>query len=124
MNEGKIYIAANTRWASTRIDIDEILYIERRLRKIRVVTEDRVIEYYDRMAFITPLLGENFYSVLRGFFVNLERIEEVKEGKVIFDCKIEVAIPVKVYPSLKRTHNAHYRTMQLDSLEAVKKTLP
>ena len=116
MEKEKIYLAVKTRYISMRVDVDEILYLERHCRKILLVTENEEIEYYERLCFVTPLLDESFFSVLQGLYVNLEKVEYVRDHRCIFDCGKEVSLSDRAYAKLKVKHNAFYRMMQLEKL--------
>lgn len=113
MEEKKYYLAIRTRNLSTRIDVEDILYLERRSRKVFVVTEGEEIEYYEQFDLVTPLLTEVFIPVRKGLYINLPKVRSVKDNKCIFSCGKEIHLPEKPFSKLKISHNAYYRTHQL-----------
>ena len=111
--KNKSFLAVQTRWESTRVDLDDILLIERRLRKVFLVTSERLISYYDKIKHIEPLLGENYMKLLDGCFINLERMESAKEGILRFDTGFELPVSSRNFAKAKRSHHSYYRTRQL-----------
>ena len=109
----KSFIVVWNRRESTKIDIDDILYIERRLRKIYLLTEVREIEYYEKMKYVEPVLADYFFKIGNGTFINITKIKSVQEDKVIFDCGLEMGIPRKIFFRLKQKHQAHFHFQQI-----------
>ena len=109
----KLYIAVETRWESVRIDLDEVVIIERRLRKVFLLTTERSISFYDKIKYIRPLLGENFFEILDGCFINLERMKEAKDGVLVFDTGYVFPVSSRSFVKAKRKHFAYYRRKQL-----------
>lgn len=103
------FILVSTRWESTIVYLEEILYIERRLRKILVFTLNEEYEFYDDMEDIIPKLGENYFSLTSGVYVNLDYVKSVKDRRLIFDGGMELFLSQRSFIGLKRRHNAYYR---------------
>lgn len=57
------------------IEIDSILYVESRNRKVAIHMAKKEIEYYDRIMDLEELLGRRFYRTHRGFLVNMDYVE-------------------------------------------------
>ena len=53
------------------IEIDSIIYVESRNRKVAIHTAKEEIEYYDKIEDLEQMLGDGFFRVHRGFLVNL-----------------------------------------------------
>ena len=108
----KSFIVVWNRRESTKIDIDDILYIERRLRKIYLLTEIREYEYYENMKYVEPLLEDYFFKIGKGTFINIIRIKSVLEESVIFDCGMEIHIPRKISFKLRQRHRGYFHLKQ------------
>lgn len=81
----KQYLAiANGNYAA-QIKMSDILWVERNLRKIRVVTADRVYEFYENMKNVKPQLDQRFYPCLQGCYINLEQVKAMQAQEIIFD---------------------------------------
>ena len=52
------------------IEIDSIIYVESRNRKVAIHTAKEEIEYYDKIEDLEQMLGDGFFRVHRGFLVN------------------------------------------------------
>ena len=116
----KSFIVVWNRRESTKIDIDDILYIERRLRKIYLLTELREIEYYENLKYVEPLLEDYFFKIGSGTFINITKIKSVLEESVIFDCGLEIYIPRKISFRLRQKHRGYFHFKQ--ELKAREKT--
>ena len=108
----KSFIVIWNRYESTKIDIDDILYIERRLRKIYLLTEIREIEYYEKLKYVEPLLEDYFFKIGSGTFINIIKIKSVLEESVIFDCGLEIPIPRKISFRLRQRHRGYFHLKQ------------
>jgi DNA-binding LytR/AlgR family response regulator len=54
--------------------IDDIIYMEKNLRKINIHTVDQQIEFYGRFADVVPLLDERFMYCHRSYVINMDKI--------------------------------------------------
>lgn len=106
-----------TRSESTKVDLKDILLIERRLRKILIVTTYTEFSFYERIIFIKPLLGDNFYEVLDGLFVNLDRTTSAKRGVLFFDNGHRLELSERSFVKAKRNHYAYHRLKQLRTIK-------
>lgn len=119
MNE-KTWLAVKTRSESTRVELSDVLVIERRARKIFVATTDRLISYYDQLRNIKPLLGDNFFEVYSGCLINLDRLDSAKEGILYFDNGYELPLSERSFVRAKQKHYAYYRVKQLRDVKEIK----
>ena len=111
------FIMVKTRYESTRVDLNDVLIIERRLRKIFLVTTERLFSFYEKIVFIDPLLGDNFYEVIDGCFVNFDRTLSAKEGKLRFDNGYEFPLSERSFAKAKKHHYAYLRLRQLRNIK-------
>jgi len=63
----------------------DVLWIERHLRKIYIVTDCETYEYYERMENIQPFLDSRFYPCLQGCYINFDKVKTMQEQKIIFE---------------------------------------
>ena len=79
------YITIIKRNRVTRIEVGEILLVERKGRKLLIHTKDEVIDYYEKMENVIPLLDERFYPCLQGCYVNFNHITDMIDREISFD---------------------------------------
>ena len=68
-----------------KVNLKDIMYIERYLRKLRVVTAKEVYEYYEHLEKVLPILTSNFYPCLQGCYVNFDWVNAMREQRIIFE---------------------------------------
>lgn len=78
------YIAVVRRGQVLRLAVDNIIYIMKVGRKVRIVSTDGQWEYYERMENLLPFLDSRFYVCLRVLAVNLERVEKMENQTIFF----------------------------------------
>ena len=79
------YILVLTQTVAARIKIDDIVFIERDKRKIRIVTDLEEYEYYEKLENIEPLLDRRFFPCLKGCYINLEKVASMRERRITFE---------------------------------------
>ena len=79
-------ITISTGRRTTKVNLSDVLYIERNLRKVRIVTDQDEIEYYQRLENLIPLLDSRFFPCLKGCYINFDRVKSMEEQQIIFDC--------------------------------------
>ena len=107
------YILAETRWESTLLDLDDVLYLRKNLTKIEVYTVEETVEFYGKIEKLESELGDNFYPVLKGSFLNLDKITKVKDGKAYFGKEAEYGMSERSFSKLKRAHSVYYKMKSL-----------
>jgi len=73
------YIPMITRGRVSRIPLDEIIYIMKVHRKVRIVTREQQYEYYERLENLMQYLDSRFYTCLKGTVINLDKVERMEE---------------------------------------------
>ena len=96
----------------------DIVLIERRLRKIFLVTDERLISYYEKIKYIEPLLGDNFFEVIDGCFINLEKTVSARDGILRFKNGYELPLSERSFVKAKQNHYVYHRIKQLKSVIA------
>ena len=93
------FIIAKTTNQSIKIYLNDIIYIEARLRKIIVHTNDTVIEYYFKLSEMEQRLqGYNFFRCHKSYIVNLQYVHSysnnfitLKNSEEIFLSKYKIS---------------------------------
>ncbi len=80
------FITIKTSRLIVRVPLDEILYVQRKCRKLQVETAGITYLYYEELKNVIPVLDGRFSQVLTGVIVNMDRISWVSNGLVRFDC--------------------------------------
>ena len=79
------YILVLTSNIAARVKISDIVFVERDKRKIRIVTDLEVYEYYEKIENVEPLLDGRFFPCLKGCYINLEKDVSMRDQKITFD---------------------------------------
>ena len=77
---------------SLRVDKRDILYLESRIRILRLVTAEREYSFYDSLDHAQQELGESFLRCHRSFLVNIDRIRRYSSSEIVLEG--DVPIPV------------------------------
>lgn len=83
MNGNFITVRNNKR--VSKVYVDEIIYIIRDRRRIKIVTDVEEYVFYEKMENITYLLSDNFFSSLKGCYVNLSKIKDMMDNRISFE---------------------------------------
>ena len=68
------YITVTVRGSVRKVPLEEIVYLAREGRKLRVMTDSGEFIFYEKLDSIAELLDERFYPCLKGCYVNLGKI--------------------------------------------------
>ena len=77
---------------SLRVDKRDILYLESRIRILRLGTAEREYSFYDSLDHAQQELGESFLRCHRSFLVNIDRIRRYSSSEIVLEG--DVPIPV------------------------------
>ena len=80
----KRFIPLVTRKFSLKVPVDAIIYIQRKDRKLRIVTDTEYYEYYEKLTNIEQYLDKRFYYCLKTFIINLDKVDMMKEQTISF----------------------------------------
>lgn len=79
------YITVSVKGCVRKVTFDDILYVERESRKLKIVTENGEYIFYERLENIVCAFDERFYPCLKGCYINLEKVACMDGQQVIFD---------------------------------------
>lgn len=77
---------------SFRVDKRDILYLESRIRILRLVTTEREYSFYGSLEHAQRELGEAFLRCHRSFLVNMDRIQGYSGSEIVLEG--DFAIPI------------------------------
>lgn len=77
---------------SLRVDKRDILYLESRIRILRLVTAEREYRFYDDLDHAGRELGESFLRCHRSFLVNMDRIRKYSGSEIVLEGDISIPI--------------------------------
>ncbi|MGC2872228.1 LytTR family transcriptional regulator DNA-binding domain-containing protein [Ihubacter sp. rT4E-8] len=89
---------------SARIKLSDVVLIERKNRKLHVMTEGHDFDYYEKIENIEPILDGRFYPCLKGCYINMERVEAMAEQSIYFDNGEQFALGRDNFVKAKRTY--------------------
>lgn len=81
----KSYLIIKNRNLVKKIYPDEIFYIMRDGRKLLISSRLGKYSYYEKIENVSPLLGGDFFMLLKGVYINFKYVNEIKENKVFFE---------------------------------------
>lgn len=79
------YIMIMSGSESARVRVSDVVLIERNRRKLRIITDYRIYDFYGKMEAIEPMLDERFFPCLKGCYINFERVVRMTEQSIFFD---------------------------------------
>ena len=68
-----------------RVYLDEIIYVEKALRKTILVTEKEKIALYCDMGFIKAYTDDRFLDCHRSYLFNMDKIKQMTEQTVVLE---------------------------------------
>ena len=77
------YVPLVTKNCVRKILLDEIVYVMKKKRKIIIVTDDEIYEYYGKMDEISHILDRRFFACRQGCIINLDKVLRV-ENQLIY----------------------------------------
>lgn len=105
------FIPVITRQYSRKVNVDDIIYLEQRQRRLAIVTSDETYVCYERIENVEKQLDERFYHTLKKLVVNLEQISVAKNQKIVFQNGIELQLGRESYIRTKQTYAAYLRKL-------------
>ena len=100
--EGTISIRVNgKRYA---VPYEEIIYMEKNLRRIRICTKKGDILFYGKYCDVMPLLDERFCNCHRSYVFNMDEIRYLSEEAIVMSNDETFRFGNKCYHRLKRTY--------------------
>lgn len=109
------YIEVKVKYEKVIIEVNKIIYIEKRRNVSIIHTKDNEYTSYDTLAQLYEKIDINkFVYVHQGYIVNFDLIQEVAKSTVILRDYIEVPISRKYYKDVKeRFMNSLYQKLNL-----------
>lgn len=107
----KQYIPCVSRQYNVKIDVDDILAIQQKERKLRIVTETQCYEYYERIDNIKPFLDQRFCPCLKTLYINLEKVQRMEEQTVYFYNGLQLPLARGSYIRTKQQYAAYLRAL-------------
>ena len=91
------------------IPFEEIIYMEKDLRKIIMHTKKGDITFYGRYCDVMPLLDERFANCHRSFVLNMDEIRRLSENRIIMSNDDTIRFGIKCFNRLKRAYREYYK---------------
>ncbi len=79
------YVPIETKKLTGRVYLDEILYVEKNLRKTILVTENGKITLYCAMNYIRAYADNRFLDCHRSYLFNMDKIKQMAEQTILFE---------------------------------------
>lgn len=108
------YITVALRGCVRKVMLDDIVYLARDGRKLRLMTDEGEIEFYERLDNVLHVLDERFYPCLKGCYVNLEKISCMDEQQIFFENGATYALGRE---NFVRTKQKYYRFLKSNEMQ-------
>lgn len=79
------YVPIETKKLTGRVALDEILYVEKDLRRTILVTEQERITLYCAMEFIREHTDNRFLDCHRSYLFNMDKIKQMADQTVLLE---------------------------------------
>ncbi|MCI8631470.1 MAG: LytTR family transcriptional regulator [Firmicutes bacterium] len=106
-NRGKEFISIIKRSEAAKVYIKDITYIESEARKIHIHTADAEYSVYRKLDEIADILPENFYRCHKSCIINLEKVINMKDRFIYFECGACIAICADKYAKAVQTYKGY-----------------
>lgn len=94
-----------------KINIEDIVYLEQRQRRLAVITQDETYVCYERIESLERQLDERFYYSLKKLVVNLEKIILAKNQSITFQNGDRIMLGRESYIRTKQSYAAYLRKL-------------
>ena len=84
-----------------RYALDQILYLEKQLRKIQVVTAGESFCFYGKFSDIQPQLDRRFIRCHGSYLANMDHVAELREGEFVMQEGQKVPISRRCLPQVR-----------------------
>ncbi len=84
------------------MSLDDIVYMEKALRKIVVYSMDASIEFYGKFADIAQYLDRRFMSCHRSYMINMDKIVVMAGNKIFFENNEHISLGNDTYGRARR----------------------
>lgn len=78
-------LVINKKQATYALPLDDIMYMEKDLRKIRVYSNDETIEFYGKFPDIIPFLDTRFMFCHRSYVINMDKIVIMSYNRIFLE---------------------------------------
>ena len=107
----KQFIPLITRKFSLKVWVDDIVYIQKKDRKLKVATDRVCYEYYEKLQNIEPYLDQRFYYCLKSLVVNLDKIDKMTDQTIFFQNGETFFLGRENYIKAKQTYSAYLKKL-------------
>lgn len=86
------------------IPLDDIIYLEKKLRLISVHTKKGCISFYGRFIDVVPLLDERFTHCHKSYVLNMDEIICLSRAVVVMSDDVEIRFGKRSYDRLMKNY--------------------
>jgi len=105
------YIPFVTRKVSLKIPINDVIYVLRQDRKIKIVTDYGSYEYYEKLKNVEHHLDERFFHCLKGLIINFDKVEKMEDQTIFLKNGECWMINKGNYVKAKQTFSAYLKKL-------------
>ena len=105
------YIPVITREYSRKVDVDDIIYLEQRQRRLAIVTADETYVCYEKIENVEKQLDNRFYHTLKKLVVNLEKVSLARDQSITFQNGAVLMLGRESYIRTKQMYIAYLKNL-------------
>ena len=107
MNGKREYIPIVRRGEARKLYVNDILYVTSESRLLHFFTREREYTVYGKLDDICEILPEQFFRLHKSCVINLDRVEEMRDGCIFFDSETRVSTCREKYSQALRTYKEY-----------------
>ncbi len=98
------YIPIKTKFETSRIDINKIVYLEKNLRLLNIYLESngKIYTIYGKMEDVQKYLNESFYRVHKSCIVNFNKVFSMQDGVIYFEDGTTLRVGVQNFQAARK----------------------
>lgn len=103
-------IPIKSRKETANVNLDDVLFISKQLRKVIVHTCERQYEYYSKMSEVPEHLDDRFFKCHYSLYINLEKVRSMRDNTIYFNTGKSVLIGTTNFFKTKKAYFKYIQT--------------
>ncbi len=118
-NSNTCYLYLRKKGQITKVSLDNILYIESRLRILHIVTQKNAFDIYQKLDDLKPLLDQRFLQCHKSYIVNLDYVYQLQKLWFVLQNGEKIRISAQRHPEVQKSY-LRYIEHKIDSESYIK----
>lgn len=96
--------------------LDDIIYMEKKLRKIKLYTKGTEIEFYGKFADILEFLDKRFLYCHRSYIINMDKIVVMSYNNIYFENNDSIYMGRETYGKARKIFDQYLKDRRAQKL--------